>query len=162
MDLPMRKLAAVLTLLALCLPLAAARAADLSGVWVIDQPAWEQQVDRLVAAMLAQMPPDVLAQMKERGADPATTMKEGVSSSMTGTVEFLPNGIVRTTTDDDGATEDARWAMDGDQLKVESSDAGAMIGKVAGERITLRPVVPEGDQERAMLRDLEFPLIRQH
>ena len=158
----MRTLAATLTLLALCLSHAVARAADLSGVWVIDQPAWEQQVDRLVAAMMAQMPPDVLAQMKERGADPAATMKEGVSTAMTGTVEFLPDGIVRTTTDDDGATEDARWQMDGDQLKIESDDAGAMIGQVAGERITLRPVVEEGDQERAMLRDLEFPLVRRH
>jgi hypothetical protein len=158
----MRTLAAALTLLALCLSHAVARAADLSGVWVIDQPAWEQQVDRLVAAMMAQMPPDVLAQMKERGADPATTMKEGVSTAMTGTVEFLPDGIVRTTTDDDGATEDARWEMVGDQLKIESDDAGAMIGQVVGERITLRPVVEEGDQERAMLRDLEFPLVRRH
>ncbi|MGE3290702.1 MAG: hypothetical protein AB7I59_27625 [Geminicoccaceae bacterium] len=158
----MRKLAAiVLTLLALCLSQAAVRAADLSGVWVIDQPAWERQVDRLVAAMMAQMPPDLLAQMKESGTDPTAAMKEGVSSAMTGTVEFLPDGVVRTTTDDDGATEDARWEMDGDQLTIESDDAGAMVGQVTGDRITLRPVVPEGDQERAMLRDLEFPLIRQ-
>lgn len=156
----MRLLATALTLLVLCLPHSGARAADLSGVWEIDQAAWAQQVDRLVAAMMAQMPPDILAQMKERGDDPAAAMKEGVSSAMTGTVEFLPDGIVRTTTEDDGATEDERWEMNGDQLRIDSEDAGAMVGQITGDRITLRPVVEEGDQEHAVLRDLEFPLMR--
>lgn len=157
----MRLLATALTLLILCLPHAGARAADLSGVWEIDQAAWGQQVDRLVEAMLAQMPPEVLARMKESGDDPATTMKEGVSSAMTGTVEFLDGGIVRTTTEDEGATEDARWQLDGDEVRIESEDSGAMTGQVTGDRIILRPVVDEADQERAMLRDLEFPLVRQ-
>ena len=157
----MRTLAAIAACLLLCLPSAAARAADLGGVWVIDQPAWQQQVDRLVGAMLAQMPPEALAKMKEQGIDPAASMKEGMASALHGTVEFLADGKVRTTTWDDGPTEDARWQLDGDQVRIVADDAGEMTGRIEGDRITLHPVVDDNDPSHAMLRDLEFPLVRQ-
>ncbi|MGD9510439.1 MAG: hypothetical protein AB7X49_18015 [Geminicoccaceae bacterium] len=156
----MRMLAAALTLLAFCLPQTGVRAADLSGAWEVDPVAWERQINRLVDAMMAQMPPDVLARMKEQGMDPMAAMKEGVSSGMSGTVEFLADGTVRTTTAEEGAAEDARWQLEGDLLRIQSTDAGEMTGRIEGDRITLRPIVEDGDQERAMLRDLEFPLVR--
>ena len=156
----MRVLAAIATFLLLCLPGAALHAADLGGVWAIDRPAWQQQVDRLVGAMLAQMPPEALTKMKEQGIDPAASMKEGMASALSGTVEFLADGKVRTTTADDGATEDARWELDGDQLRIVAHDAGEMTGRVEGNRITLHPEVDD-DPDHAMLRDLEIPLVRQ-
>ncbi|MFO1050191.1 MAG: hypothetical protein U1E52_20110 [Geminicoccaceae bacterium] len=157
----MRILAAIATFLALYLTHAGVRAADLSGVWVIDEPVWQQQVDRLVGTMLGQMPPEALAKMKEQGMDPVAAMKEGMTSALSGTVEFLPDGRVRTTTKEDGQSEDARWQLDGNALRIMAEDAGEMTGRVEGDRITLHPVVDDDDPEHAMLRDLEFPLVRQ-
>ena len=160
----MRRLLALLVVLFTAAASGSGRAADLSGVWQIDQAAWSEQVDRMVAAMLAQMPADVVAQLKAQGADPGAAMKEAAGSFSEGTIEFQPDGVVRTTTAEEGATQDARWRLDGDTLRIEVDDAdgmGAMVGSVEGDRILLRPVLErDDDPEMAFLRDLVFPLVR--
>jgi hypothetical protein len=35
-----------------------------------------------------------------------------------------------------------------------------MVGEVAGDRITLRPILDRNDPDTAMLQDLVFPLVR--
>jgi hypothetical protein len=140
-----------------------AGATDLSGVWQIDEPAWREQIDKIVASMLARMPPEMVAQLKAQGVDPGAMMADAAGGLAEGTIEFLPGGIVRTTSPDEGTTEDARWQLDGDQLRVdvdESDGMEGMVGEVAGDRITLRPILDRSDPDTAMLQDLVFPLVR--
>ena len=156
----MRALAAALVVLICCWPRAWAWAADLSGVWELDQAAWQQEVDELVAKMVAQLPPEAIEGMKRNGVDPAATLKDSATNNMAGTVEFLPDGKVRTTTAEEGTTEDSRWQLDGDELRIDAPDAGVLTGRVEGERIVLHPVIDESDPNAAMLRDLAFQLVR--
>lgn len=141
----------------------AAQAADLSGVWEVDQPAWTRQTDRIVASVLAQLPPEAAAQMRAQGIDPATAFREAASAGLDGTVEFMPGGLVRTTTPEEGAAADARWSLTGNELTVQVDDAeglAAMVGRVEGDRITLRPVLASDDPDLAFMRELVFPLVR--
>src|SRR5688500_5611609 len=128
--------ALVLTLGGPALP----RAADLSGVWVMDQAAWHRQLDGMIAAMLGQMPPAMLAQMRAQGMDPAGELRKAASQGLDGTIEFLPDGRVRSVTGAEGAREDGGWTLRGDTLRVGVQDAEgleALVGPVAGDRITL-------------------------
>ena len=158
-----RLLALLVVLLTVSLP-STVRAADLSGVWQIDQAAWSEQVDRMVAAMMAQMPPEVVAQIKAQGADLSAAMKEAAGNFSEGTIEFRSDGTVLTSTTEEGTTQDARWQLDGDTLRIEVDDAdglSAMVGSVEGDRILLRPVLDrDADADMAFLRDLAFPLVR--
>ena len=107
----MRIIAAVLIAVAAWCDSGTARAADLSGVWAIDRPAWEQQLDRLVQAMLSRLPPEMAAQMEAQGIDPAGALKESAAGGLDSTIEFLPGGVVRTTGVEDGASDDGRWIL---------------------------------------------------
>ena len=140
-----------------------ARAADLAGVWGLDQPAWEQQVDRIVQSMLSRIPPEAMAQMKAQGIDPSLMIKRTVAKSLDSTIEFLPAGIVRTTSVDDGSSDDGRWTLSGDELRIEVADADkleAMVGKVEGDRMTLHPILAGNDPDLAFMRELVYPLVR--
>ena len=86
------------------------RAADLSGTWAVDQAAWDMQLERILAAMLARMPPEAAAQMKAAGVDPAASFKEAAAGGLDATVEFLPGGVVRQTSVADGTSED-KWTL---------------------------------------------------
>ncbi|MFO1074279.1 MAG: hypothetical protein U1E17_16670 [Geminicoccaceae bacterium] len=155
-----RPLALLALLLALALP---ARAADLSGVWVIDQAAWQAQLDRTVAAMLRQMPPEALARLRARGGDPAQALRAAASQGLDGTIEFLPDGHVRTVTPKEGSDERSSWQLDGSKLRVKVADAEgieALVGQVADDRITLRPILRHTTQRNAFMADLIYPLVR--
>jgi hypothetical protein len=159
------RIAVALLLLAASYFPGSAFAADLSGVWEIDQAAWRQQVDRMVDAMLAKMPPEAAAQLKAQGVDPGATLRDGALDDIVGTVEFLPGGVVRSTTPKDGTREDAHWQLDGDDLQITVNDAKGMegiVGRVEGDRITMKPVIANDNEDTAFLRQLEFPLVRRH
>ncbi len=159
----MRIVAACLVVLAfVCAPVGS-RAADLSGTWAVDRAAWDLQLERILAAMLARMPPEAAAQMKAAGVDPAASFKEAAADGLDATVEFLPGGVVRTTSAADGTSEDGKWTLAGDDLRVEVDDAEgleAMVGKVDGDRITLRPLIPGDDPDMAIMREMVYPLVR--
>ena len=151
--------------LLLCLSTQSARAADLSGTWVLDQAQWDQQLDSLVQHMLAKIPPDMMAKMKAKGMDPATSFREAAKEGLGSTVEFLPNGVVRTASKDEEPTEDAHWSLKGDDLRIvvdDAEDMEAMVGKVEGDRITLTPIVKEGASGADFMKDMTFPLVRSH
>jgi hypothetical protein len=159
----MRIIAAVLIAVAAWCGSGTARAADLSGVWAIDRPAWEQQLDRLVQAMLGRLPPEMAAKMKAQGIDPAGALKESAAGGLDSTIEFLPGGVVRTTGAEDGASDDGRWILSGEELRIEVDDADsleAMVGTVDGDRITLRSLVVGDDPELALMREMIYPLVR--
>jgi hypothetical protein len=151
--------ALVLTLGGPALP----RAADLSGVWVMDQAAWHRQLDGMIAAMLGRMPPPMLAQMKARGMDPASELRKAASRGLEGTIEFLPDGRVRSVTRTEGAREDGSWTLRGDTLRVEVENADgldALVGPVAGDRITLTPILKDPDPGNAFMGEMSYPLVR--
>ena len=63
-------------------------------------------------------------------------------TASTARIEFLPGGVVRTTSVDDGTSDDGRWTLAGDDLRIEVDDAEeleAMVGKVEGDRIDPAP-----------------------
>lgn len=160
----MRIVAAVLFALVWALAPGSGRAADLSGVWAVDRVAWEQQLDRILTAMLARMPPEAAAQMRAAGVDPAASFKDAASEGLDATVEFLPGGVVRTTGLEEGASEDGRWTLAGNELRVVVDDAEgleAMVGRVDGNRIELRPIIAGDDPDLAIMREMTYPLIRQ-
>ena len=149
----------------LCLGAVSARAADLSGTWALDQAQWGQQLDRLVGHMLARVPPEIVAKLKAKGMDPAGTVREAAQEGLGDTVEFLPNGVVRTSSRDDDPDDNGRWTLDGDDLRITVDDAEgleAMVGKVEGDRITLKPILAEDAPDAAFMKDLTFPLVRSH
>jgi hypothetical protein len=37
-----------------------------------------------------------------------------------------------------------------------------MVGRVEGDRITMKPVIANDNEDTAFLRQLEFPLVRRH
>ena len=82
------RIAVALLLLAASYFPGSAFAADLSGVWEIDQAAWRQQVDRMVDAMLAKMPPEAAGQLKAQGR----ALRSGTARSTTssGRSSFSP------------------------------------------------------------------------
>jgi hypothetical protein len=159
----MRIVAAVCLAVVACCGAALARAADLSGVWGIDRPAMERQLDRVVAAMVDQLPPEEMTQMRAQGIDPAAVLRRSVAEGLDSTVEFLPGGVLRTTSAADGAQDDGRWTLAGNELRIEVDDAEAleaMVGTVEGDRITLRPLLAADDPEFAFLREMTYPLVR--
>ncbi len=159
----MRIVAALMLAIATCCGAGTLRAADLEGVWGLDQPAWERQVDRIVQSMLSRIPPEAMAQMKAQGIDPSFMIKQTVAKSLDSTIEFLPGGVVRTNSVDDGTSDDGRWTLAGDELRIEVADADsleAMVGKVEGDRMTLHPIVAGDDPDLAFMRELIFPLVR--
>lgn len=156
-------LAAMISLALVAMP-GVARAADLSGVWVVDQRAWRQQLDGMIGAMLARMPADLVAQVRAQGKDPAEVFRAAVAEGLDGTIEFLPNGVVRSVTPTEGASEDGRWTLDGNQLRVEVDDADgleALVGAVEADRITLKPILEDTGPDNAFMRDITYPLVRQ-
>jgi hypothetical protein len=67
-------------------------------------------------------------------------------------------------TRNEGATEDGRWVLAGDQLRVEVADADgleALVGMVEADRITLRPILEQDEPANAFVREITYPLIRQ-
>jgi hypothetical protein len=140
-------------------------AADLSGVWVVDQAAWHRQLDGVIAAMLGRMPPTMLAQMRAQGMDPASELRRAASQGLDGTIEFLPDGRVRSVTDAEGAHEDGSWTLRDDTLRVEVQDAEgleALVGPVAGAPQTPRPILKDPDPGNAFMAELSYPLVRRH
>ena len=159
----MHHVLAALVAVAVVLQPAVGWAADLSGVWVVDQVVWRQQLDGVIEAMLQRMPPELMAQVKAQGVDPAAAFREAAAEGLDGTIEFLPNGIVRSVTKSDGASEDGRWALNGDQLRVEVEDADgleALVGAVEADRITLKPILEGAEPANAFMRELSYPLVR--
>jgi hypothetical protein len=156
-------LAAMIALAVTALP-GVARAADLSGVWVVDQVVWRQQLDGMIGAMLARMPADLVAQVRAQGKDPAEVFRAAAAEGLDGTIEFLPNGVVRSVTRAEGASEDGRWTLEGDRLRVEVDDADgleALVGAVEPDRITLKPILEHPDPANPFLQEITYPLIRQ-
>jgi hypothetical protein len=159
----MHLMLAALVTLAIALQPAVARGADLSGIWVVDQVAWRQQLDGVIDVMLARMPAELVAQVEAQGVDPATAVREVAAEGLDGTIEFLSNGMVRSVTANEGASEDGRWVLAGNQLRVEVEDADgleALIGPVEADRITLRPIFKAGEPASALMRDITYALIR--
>ncbi|MFL5332972.1 MAG: hypothetical protein ACJ8H8_07270 [Geminicoccaceae bacterium] len=159
----MRLALAALSALFLCLGSPSTRAADLTGTWVIDQAQWSQELDRLVDHMLAKIPPKVAAQMKAKGMDPATEFREAAKEGLSDSIEFLPNGVVRTTRHDDAPSDDGHWTLEGDDIKIVVDDAEgleAMVGKVEGDWITLKPILAGDAPGAAFMRDMTYPLVR--
>lgn len=149
----------------LCLGAVSARAADLSGTWALDQAQWKPQLDRLIDHMLAKIPPEMIEKMKARGMDPAVTFRESAKEGLGDTIEFLPDGVVRTSRHDDEPDEDGHWILKGDDLRITVDDAEgleAMVGKVEGDRITLKPIFKADMPDAAFMKDLTFPLVRSH
>ena len=156
-------LATMITFAIATLP-AVARAADLSGVWVVDQRVWRQQLDGMIGAMLARMPADLVAQVRAQGNDPAELLRSAAAQGLDGTIEFLPNGVVRSVTPREGASEDGHWTLNGDQLRVEIDDADgleALVGAVEDNRITLKPILADTGRDTALMREITYPLVRQ-
>jgi hypothetical protein len=159
----MRFLVMALTVAVLTAAPLVARAADLSGIWEVDKAAWNRQLDAMVAGMLRQMPPQMKAQMQAQGMDPAGALRAAASAGVDGTVEFLPDGRVRSATGDEGALEDGRWTLSGETLRVEVPDAEgleALVGEVAGDRITLKPILANPDPGNAFMAEMIYPLVR--
>lgn len=155
-------LAAAVTL-SLILGVPPAHAADLSGLWVIDQAVWRRQLDFTVAAMLAHLPAEDLARMRARGVDPAAALRRAADEGLVGSIEFLPGGLVRSRTDADGISDDGHWAMEGEQLRVEVGDVAgftSLAGAVRGDRIMLAPVLDDAASTDEPLRHMVFPLLR--
>lgn len=149
----------------LCLGAFSTRAADLSGTWALDQAQWEPQLDRLIDHMLAKIPPDVIAKMKAKGMDPATSFRAAASEGLGESIEFLPNGIVRTNSGEDEPDQDGHWTLKGNDLRItvdDAEDLEAMVGKVDGDRITLKPVFKSDAEDAALMKDMVFPLVRKH
>jgi hypothetical protein len=139
------------------------RAADLSGLWEIDRPAWDRQLDGIVAGILARMSEVAKAELRAQGADPAQALRAAAAQGVNGTVEFLPGGRVRSVTNAEGTREDDRWRLDGTTLRVEVADAEgleALVGEVAGDRIVLRPVLADPGHGDGLLAGIAYPLVR--
>ena len=159
----MRLALAALSALFVCLGSPSIWATDLSGTWVIDQSQWSQQLDRLIDHMLARIPPKVAAQMKAKGMDPATEFREAAKEGLGDSIEFLPNGVVRTTSHDDAPSDDGHWTLKGDDIKIVVDDTEgleAMVGKVEGDRIALKPILAADAPDAAFMRDMTYPLVR--
>ena len=142
---------------------APARAADLSGLWVIDQAVWRQQLDVTVAALLAHLPAEDLARMRARGVNPDEALRRAAADGLVGTIEFLPSGIVRSVTRTDGVSDDGRWTLDGELLRVEVGDVEGftkLSGPVRGDRIMLAPVLDTSAPTDEPLRHMVYPLQR--
>jgi hypothetical protein len=158
----MRILAALAIVLAACC-LGPAQAADLSGVWAIDRPAWDRQLDGLIAAMLGRLPPEAIARIRADGVDPTAELRAAVSQDLDDTIEFLPQGVIRTRSAGNGVSDDGRWSAAGDLLRIEVDDAEgleAMVGKVEGDRILLRPIVVGDAAQAGLLSQMVYPLVR--
>jgi hypothetical protein len=140
-----------------------ARAADLSGVWGVDRRAWDQQLDRIIAGMLGRLPPEAIAQIRADGADPTAGLREAASRDLDDTIEFLPGGVVRTRSARNGVSDDGRWSVTGDLVRIEVTDADgfqAMTGAVEGDRIALRPILADNHHDAGLLRQMVYPLVR--
>ena len=100
------------------------------------------------------------AQLKAQGVDPGAALRDGALDDIVGTVEFLPGGVVRSTTPKDGTREDAHWQLDGDDLQITVNDAKGMegmVGRVEGDRITMKPVIANDNEDTAFLRQRRVP-----
>lgn len=142
-----------------------ASAADLSGLWAIDQAVWRKQLDLTVAAMLAHLPAEDLTRMRARGFDPAATLRRAATEGLDGTIEFLPGGVMRSVTHADGISDDGHWTLDGDTLRVEVGDVEGftrLAGAVRGDRIMLAPVLDTSAPADEPLRHVVYPLLRRH
>ena len=118
----------------------------------------------MIGAMLARMPADLVAQVRAQGNDPAELLRSAAAQGLDGTIEFLPNGVVRSVTPREGASEDGHWTLNGDQLRVEIDDADgleALVGAVEANRITLKPILADTGRDTALMRDITYPLVRQ-
>lgn len=160
---PFRLALACVAALAFALP--GARAADLSGVWTVDQTAWAAQAAKLAAAMLAKLKPAELAAMKAAGVDPAAAMHEAMQEPLEATLEFLPGGRLRATTPDDGPNDSGKWALTGDALHVEIAVDGetqALDAGLDGDRIVLKPVITgDGADAAELMADFVITFVRQ-
>lgn len=159
----MRRLA-LLAAFCLAFALPAVAGQDVRGVWRLDEPAWQAQMDRLIADMAARLAPEIRASLKAQGIDPEAAMRQSMGPPMNGTVEFLEDGSVRTTTPQDGATAEGRWSLSGSRLRIEVADGGGtsrrLVGSVDGDRMALRPTVEERTPDAAILSRIVVPLVR--
>ncbi len=147
---------AIAIVAALSFVLAEARAADLSGVWSVDQTAWAAQAEKLADAMLAKLKPDELAAMKSAGADPAAAMREAMQEPFEATLEFLAGGHLRATTPDDGPNDSGTWTLTGDALHLQIAVDGeteTLDGELDGDRIVLKPTITDQEADAAELMD---------
>ena len=145
---------AIAIVMALSFVLAEARAADLSGVWTVDQTAWAAQAEKLADAMLAKLKPDELAAMKAAGADPAAAMREAMQEPFEATLEFLPGGHLRATTPDEGPNDSGTWTLTGDALHLQiavDGDTETLDGELDGDRIVLKPTISDQKADAAEL-----------
>ncbi len=157
------QLLAAAVMLSVSVGIHSARAADLSGLWVIDQAVWRQQLDVTVAAMLAHLPDEDAARMRARGVNPAEALRRAAAEGLVGTIEFLPGGVVRSMTPADGVSDDGHWALEGDELHVEVGDVDGLSnlsGAVRGDRIILAPVLDTSAPADEPLRHMVYPLLR--
>lgn len=143
---------------------AAAAGGDLSGVWILDRDAFRKQMEPLIARMLQAVPAPVLAKMRAQGKDPEETFRRSIGKGLDGTVEFLPDGKVRSTIGQEGEETRGTWSLDGDKLRVVAPDLGEVdgfVGEVAGDRILLRPQRKPTGPDAGPMADMVFPLMRQ-
>lgn len=162
----MRHLAAALVLLAAGLSPTAARAVDLSGDWVIDKPAFRQQLNRVMAEFVARMPADVADRLRAQGVDPAEMIStDAMSEADRYSVAFLKDGTIKLTDlapEDESGGEDGAEALPPDDeagsgpagddgegdLEGEGSDQASMSGQWQLDGSTLHVELPQGDSMR--------------
>lgn len=163
--------AAALALLLGTLTSTTALAVDLSGSWVIDKPAFREQLNRLMARFVAQLPPEVTDRLRAQGVDPAEMIgADAMSEADRYSVEFLPDGTIKLNDlapEDDAAAAEEEQAMppgedgaddgmalddgEGDlEAEVEAADQAPMSGQWQLEGSVLHVQLPQGDAVRTL------------
>ena len=116
--------------------------------------------------MLARMPADLMAKMQAQGIDPAEASFGGPRRrGWSGTIEFLPNGVVRSVTTAEAPTEDGHWTAERQQLRVEVDDAEdwrpwSAMSRATGSRSSRS--LKEAASGTDFMKDMTFPLVRRH
>lgn len=132
------------------------------GVWVVDQDAWQHEVDELIGLLLAQVPEEQRELARQQGIDFEAMLRAEMSTGLEGELE-LQEGGTALTRQGDGNTDQGRWSLDGNVITLNfSDDSSQMRGPLEGDSLILSAIPPPDatPEERAMLEHLTLTLNR--
>ena len=154
----------------LALAAAPARAADPSGVWMLDRKAWDSFVAGLVPKVAAKMPKAQRDDLEARGVDLGAQIRAGLSQGLDGRVELRPNGRVVALNRHGEPDGTGLWRNDGAAIEIDlPAERMTLQGTWQGDRMRLKPVLDDatlaGKGQDPMwlevVRQVEFILLRQ-